>query len=193
MSAQSIAASSPSALSDVASFLTDPEPVCRGRAAATLRDASAVHPDWGTDYVSDLIPLLEDPDDNVVETVAAALSYIATEHPEAVMPALDRLVTVASQNELEIARLSAFSVLSYLALESPDTVGEHADTLAAALNDSSAEIRTQAVVVCANISESAPDAVAPYRDRVDAIAQNHPEEIAREHARTVLEATDDAG
>lgn len=179
-------------LADVVRHLSDDSDQNRLRAAIVVREACRISPDDGTEYVADLSDALDDPNEEVVTAAAAALSWVASEHRDAVQYSTEPLAAVLADCSAEHGRLAAAGALSHVVEEHPDKVAPHADALVGGATDPSEELRARCLVTLRTVGQTVPDALEPHRETFADLAENAPGDEEREHARACLDAVDAA-
>ena len=102
-------------------------------AVETIRGALSDSPDACLPTVPKLRSLLEQPELEFHETIAACLADLASESPADVVPSTDKIVAVAADQPDRPATRELLRCLANVAVDRPDVVADHAETIATIL------------------------------------------------------------
>ena len=139
-------------------------------AVETIRGALSDSPDACLPTVPKLRSLLEQPELEYHETVAACLADLASESPADVAPSTDEIVAVAADRPDRPATRELLRCLANVAADRPAVVAEHAETIAEVLEQRQG-VTPEGLDLVQQLSIDHPAAVEPaFHVLTDALA-----------------------
>lgn len=148
----------------LAAALTSPDAALRRDAAQLLCMLAERFPDTVVAVVADLIDALDAPDDETRVHCLRGLGYVSKSHPEAVQPAVDRLVELLDDDVVLVR--NATWTLANVAEFDPPTVEPAVERFVALLHHGDDEVHRHAARGIGFAAEAYPEEARAARDRL---------------------------